>query len=297
MPSIGRKGFKWTTSDASNPALALVVDNDSKSVHIVDAENVETDWNVTDSDPALYIHSNDTPKTEYTKLYNDATNAYLTVVGTAGLDIGVPTDQTIGLQINATDVLTLTSTYLTINDADIQIGDTDYLCFGDGTSGDVSMSWDATGFFMTSLAAASGWNIGGASKVFNITHHGTFTNGMDGTAYDQIWYADATGCSLLWDSSEEALAFRHDGTAGGRIYTDTTENHWLDIQAFDVDATAYASVIKIVNDATNVELGFFDTTPVAQPSAIADSTDPTTCEQRLNEVITALEVLGLIAAT
>lgn len=292
--SIGRAGFAWTTKDESNPALALVVDNTSKALHIIDAVNIETDWDVTAcADPAVYIHSNDTPATEYIKLYHDATNAYLTVAGTAGLDIGVPSSQSIAFQVNAVDILTLSSTFLTINAADIQIGDTDLLLFGDVAAGDVKFTWDATNFIMTSAAAASGWSVGGTGKVFNITHHGTFTNGMDGTAYDHTWHADATACSMTWDASEEALMFTMDGTAGGIIRTDGSDDHWLDFMAFD--ATIYSSVIKIQN-ANAVELGFFAQTPAAQPSAITDCSDPTSAVSQLNLVIAALETLGLIAS-
>ena len=82
MASIKHKGWKWSTADASNPTLVMVLDDTSKSVHITDASDQATDWNVTaDSHPTVYIHSATTPATEYIKMYHDATNAYIDAVG------------------------------------------------------------------------------------------------------------------------------------------------------------------------------------------------------------------------
>jgi len=43
-------------------------------------------------------------------------------------------------------------------------------------------------------------------------------------------------------------------------------------------------------------VGFFGTTPVDQPAAIADATDAATAITQVNAVIAALEELGLIAS-
>jgi hypothetical protein len=82
MTSISHRGFKWTTGDPSNPALALCVDETSQSLHITSPSDVDTDWNVSAySHPTLLIHSNTTPATDYLKLYHDATNGYVDSVG------------------------------------------------------------------------------------------------------------------------------------------------------------------------------------------------------------------------
>ena len=80
--SIKHKGWKWSIADVSNPALVAVLDNTSKALHITDASDQNTDWNVAaDSHPSVYTHSATTPATDYIKMYHDATNGYLDVVG------------------------------------------------------------------------------------------------------------------------------------------------------------------------------------------------------------------------
>lgn len=44
------------------------------------------------------------------------------------------------------------------------------------------------------------------------------------------------------------------------------------------------------------KVGFYGTTPVAQPATIADATDAATAITKLNAVIAALETLGLVAS-
>ena len=76
------KGLKWTIGDASNPAAALLVDNTSRALHMAEAADAETDWNVAaNTHPTLYIHSATTPATDYILMYHDATIGYLDVVG------------------------------------------------------------------------------------------------------------------------------------------------------------------------------------------------------------------------
>jgi len=48
----------------------------------------------------------------------------------------------------------------------------------------------------------------------------------------------------------------------------SADNNYLDLQAFDVDGAAWASVIRIQN-ANAVELGFYGATPVAQQTGVA----------------------------
>lgn len=75
-------GFRHTIGDASNPTNALVVDANSLALHVCSGADINTDWNVSaDTNPALYVHSETTPATDYLKLYHDATNAYVDAVG------------------------------------------------------------------------------------------------------------------------------------------------------------------------------------------------------------------------
>lgn len=54
---------------------------------------------------------------------------------------------------------------------------------------------------------------------------------------------------------------------------------------------------QILGQSATDKVGFFGTTPVVQPSNIADATDAATAITQLNLVITALESLGLLAAS
>ena len=80
------KGFKWTVGNEDVPALALVVDQISRQLHICEPKDVGTDWNVAnDSHPSVYIHSATTPETNYIKMYHDSSNGIIEVNATTVL--------------------------------------------------------------------------------------------------------------------------------------------------------------------------------------------------------------------
>ena len=82
MAFPGHGGFKRMIGDASNPTFGIVVDDASHAMHICEAADAETDWNVSAAThPSVYIHSATTPATEYILMYTDATTAYITVDG------------------------------------------------------------------------------------------------------------------------------------------------------------------------------------------------------------------------
>ena len=123
--SIRHRGWKWSTRDASNPALVAVLDNTSKALHITDGADQDTDWNVAaDSHPSVYIHSATTPATDYLKLNHDATNGYINAVG-----------GNLALQVAGVTVLTLAAAGLTIPDDGL---------LGIGTGDTARLSWDTT---------------------------------------------------------------------------------------------------------------------------------------------------------
>lgn len=104
--SIKHRGWKWSTADTDNPALVAVLGNDSKSLHICTAGDADTDWNVSaDSNPAVYIHSETTPATDYLVVgRHTGTEADIDLVG----------GTTLNLKINGTAVATLTSSLFTL---------------------------------------------------------------------------------------------------------------------------------------------------------------------------------------
>ena len=52
----------------------------------------------------------------------------------------------------------------------------------------------------------------------------------------------------------------------------------------------------VLGQSSSALVGFYGTTPVDQPAAIADATDAATAITQCNFVIAALEELGLIAS-
>jgi hypothetical protein len=108
-------GFKRLLGDESNPTGGIVVDINSKALHIVDPDDVLTDWNVAaDSHPSVYVHSATTPATDYLKIYHDASDAYVSAVG-ANLYLKSDSD----VLIDASTVLATTgiiSDYRTVTD-------------------------------------------------------------------------------------------------------------------------------------------------------------------------------------
>ena len=126
VPSTTHKGFRWTRGDASNPTLALLVDNTSRALHIAEAVDGDTDWNVAaDTHPTVYLHSATTPATDYIKLYHDGTIAYVDVVG----------GTTLRLLIAGTAEIDLTASAITV---------VDDLLLGIGTGNMARFSWDTT---------------------------------------------------------------------------------------------------------------------------------------------------------
>lgn len=76
-------GLRWSTGDASNHAAVLFLDNTNQALHVTDKGAVATDWNISAiADPAIFLHSNTTPATDYLKIgAHDGTTAELDVVG------------------------------------------------------------------------------------------------------------------------------------------------------------------------------------------------------------------------
>jgi hypothetical protein len=123
-----------------------------------------------------------------------------------------------------------------------------------GDSDDVTLVWDSAKLVMASAAAASTFNIGAAGKVFNVTHHGTFTVGVNDTGYDVKLFGATTGKYLLWDESEDKLVVVGTGEfstiqaiASGHLALNTQDsdkNVRINSKTFTADASIVAVQIK-----------------------------------------------------
>jgi hypothetical protein len=90
---------------------------------------------------------------------------------------------------------------------DLQFKDNDVLVFGTGSgaTGDVGITYDANSLNVTPTAAADALELGATGHLLNTTLTGSFTVGVDATGYDVKFYGDTTGCSFLYDQSEDQL--------------------------------------------------------------------------------------------
>jgi hypothetical protein len=143
------------------------------------------------------------------------------------------------------------------------------------------------------------------------TTAGAFTIVNANDVLGQIRFAGADGVNL--QSQGAAITAEVDGTPGnadmpGRLVFSTT----ADGSASPTEALRISSNRAItvsdggnvvlgtttgtkIGTATTQKLGFFDKTPVVQPTAVADATDAATVITQLNALLTRMRNLGLIA--
>jgi len=254
--AVKHKGFKWTVGDASNPTLALLVDDVSKSLHIAEAADSATDWNVSAAThPSVYIHSATAPATTYMLMFNDGTDAHLNVLS-ANLDIDVPSAAQVCVQVNNTDEYTFNATELL-------------------------------------LAAANKLALRSTSTYIQSGAAGKMTLSASGAGSDDI---TLSGTVTLVDHITVPTAKSIRGASG--------DNKTASIAVGSGTGTAFQDIIK-VSSATVLakkELGFFNTTPAAQPAATAQVATGTaaaasTNATAINTILSNLATLGLKAST
>jgi hypothetical protein len=106
-------------------------------------------------------------------------------------------------------------TIVEFNGVDLRIQDGDFLRFGDGS--DVAINWDGSKLEMESTAAASTFNVGAASFVFNTTLHGSLTIGVNDTGYDVKLFGATAGKYWMWDESGDDMLVVGDSTFTGAV--------------------------------------------------------------------------------
>lgn len=96
--------IRFSTADASDPALVIALDNTSQQLHITDVGAVATDWTRSaGTHPELAIHSNTTPITDYLAIGNhDGTTVSINNVG--GTTISLSIDGTAAVNILSTGI-------------------------------------------------------------------------------------------------------------------------------------------------------------------------------------------------
>lgn len=151
-------GFKRVIKDEDNPTYAIALDDASKTVHICEIADVETDWALAAaSHPTVCIHSATNPATEYIKMYHDATNAYIDGVGAA----------TLQLMVAGTATVTLAGSTFTAGTPAFAMTTTNASTSGSTSAEPFLVSNTQTGaagvggrarFYMTTNVALGGWS-------------------------------------------------------------------------------------------------------------------------------------------
>jgi hypothetical protein len=139
---------------------------------------------------------------------------------------------------------------------------------------------------------------------------GTKTIVQNGDSLGKFYYCGADGTNYIRAAAIEAFVDGTPGTNGmpGRIVLSTTANgsatptERLRITSAGVLQVADAGNITVgtttgtkIGTATTQKLGFYNATPVVQPTAVADATDAATAITQLNDLLAKLRTLGVIA--
>ena len=191
--------IRWSTADSSNHALVLALGQSNQVLHIAEACDIATDWNVSANaaDSEVWIHSSTSPATDYLVLgRHTGTIATIDVQGgtTLNLDIAGNTELTVtsaGLNVPANSDLNFTGTTGT-NDIVLTNALADALSITDGSADIVVIDTSTSGNVITLTSA--------------------LTVGSDGSGSDVIFHSATGSDNLTWDASEELLTIT--GTDG-----------------------------------------------------------------------------------
>jgi len=197
-------------------------------------------------------------------------------------------------------------------DGTLRVGSTDVVSYAIRSN---------NGGFAVTNAAGTGWNC----ETNRILTVGSVSSGVElrsGTTPTSLGvYATASGGTLAVPANWERLLFNYNATASAfRIDTDKTGTgvaRGLELRTDGTTRLTFGSAGTItlnttlacdaqnistdtttgtrIGTATSQKIGFFDKTPVVQPTAVADATDAATVITQLNALLSRVRDLGLIA--
>lgn len=166
-----------------------------------------------------------------------------------------------------------------------------------------AITWTATQTFNTNIV------LGGAQSFHVRNTSGGFNGSTQGAQAflfsDNVWYFD--------NYQGGGFTFRSTSSATFGVWTPSTFTHnsntvyhagnlpstaitWTANQTLsNVDLVLATGAGTKIGTATNQKLGFFNATPVVQPTAVADATDAASVITQLNALLSRMRNLGLIA--
>jgi len=133
------------------------------------------------------------------------------------------------------------------------------------------------------------------SRIFSPADSVLRLSNSGGTDFDRLQFGGTTSLFPALKRSSTTLQVRlSDDTAFAPLACGAlTINGNLDASTRDI-VTDITTGTKI-GTATTQKIGFFNKTPVVQPTAVADATDAASTQARLNDLLAHLRTLGLIA--
>jgi hypothetical protein len=262
--------IRFSTADASDPALVIALDDTSQQLHVTDKDAVDTDWaRAAGTHPELAIHSNTTPITDYLAIGNhDGTSASIDVVG----------GTTLNLKIAGTTEMTITAAATTVPgqlSAPESVASTAGVGIT-GTADNYVTSVEKIGSIIktTILIDVDGLNSGNAADDIigadgaGVAHLGQITAALNGTIFAgkitcletpaggdpdiDLWYADeATGVedTLVTDLTNEIQVIDHGDWAAGEIGALTAfpaANKYLYLASGDATSATYTAGILLI---------------------------------------------------
>lgn len=260
------KGFKWTIGDADVPALALIVDDASKLLHICEPGDADTDWALAAaSHPTVCIHSATNPATEYIKMYHDATNAYIDAVGAAKLS----------LMVAGTEYFGITPTGMTITTTQAAAANVFFiLTTATATSGQTN------GFVSVITSTGDGKASTVAANLYVVEQGNTdyvYPLYIGTAAIANKTIIQATGIYMYLSDMgnavehQAALSINRDITNVG-----TASDCFIEMR--NHGGTAATAFIKLVGEATHL----WDASQGDQVVPISDGSDSTNCSHKVS---------------
>lgn len=170
------------------------------------------------------------------------------------------------------------------------------------------ITWSATQTFSNTIIAANQTLITGTGDIdgakwlqklggFNFSF---LSDNSDSSSFETITFGGRTYRSKVVFEPTGVVKAVNFSAAGNTVYhagnLPGTAITWTANQTLsNVDLVLATGAGTKIGTATNQKLGFFNATPVVQPTAVADATDAASVITQLNALLSRMRTLGLIA--
>ena len=173
-------------------------------------------------------------------------------------------------------------------------------------TGNVGIGTSSPGSILDVKVTDSNTTIGGSASVIRVNNGSGAVGGTSGVEFFHGNDTSSNAARLAGVYGRYA-SFNASGLGGELVFAtntagDSTIDERMRITSAGVLQIADAGNITVgtttgtkIGTATTQKIGFFDKTPVVQPTAVADATDAASVITQLNALLTRMRNLGLIA--